>query len=171
MSWCIYHHKSKRKWPSNQDISWKRFVSLSRYVRGGTWKLNVQLPIRFRKFLNRSYYLFCRSVRTCIMLKQVNILLYCVAFKLTWLVSLCCGSSLETSLDWLRFVVNFFCFVLSFVLFTDAISDNFPRNHAYFLSEPYSLCFAINLTSLFYPNARDILLMMATWMRQEHNKK
>ena len=135
LSWCVCHHKSKTKWPSNQDISWKRLVSLSRYIRGDTWKLNVQLPIKLGNFWTdvTSFFPRCCSVRTCIRWKQVNWFLTYMAFNLHGCFFYAAGLKLETFLNWLKFVVNFFyCFVLLFVLFTDTIFDNFPRNHASF---------------------------------------
>ena len=134
-------------------------------------KINVQLSIKVRKFLYRSCYWFYCSLRTCIMWKQVNWFLIYMAFTFTCLVSLWCWFSLEIFLNsFVRFVVNFFvsfghlfCSLTQYLKISCAITF-------LFLSVPYSLCFAINLKSLFYPNEHNILLMMATWIRQEHSK-
>ena len=84
------------------------------------------------------------------------------------MVSLCWGSSLETFLDWLRFIVNFFtvlfCSLTSYLIISRGIMP-------LFLSMPNSLFFAINLTSLFYPNALWDIIHDGYLNKTDHNKK
>ena len=66
-------------------------------------------------------------------------------------------------LNWLTFLVDLFvCLLIPSLIISQAIKPLFLRM-------PNKFCFAISLTSLFYPNACNISLMMATWIWNDTN--
>ena len=115
------------------------------------------MPIRFRKFLRRFYYLFSKISFS----EDLNY------FWVTWPVDLRGWFLYAAGLHWrvfLTFLVDFLfvCLLIPSLIISQAIKPLFLR-------VPNKFCFTIILTSLFYPNACNISLMMATWIWNDTN--